>query len=125
MAETRQQIQAEINKHLKFISQCEKTKAGYNTAINNAKKMLSSLNSSLQNLTSANDELKRSFKIDGKTADAGKIESLRNELHKAIKDINNTLIPELNACVKEATNTIRYRNNLVNDLRRKLAETAE
>lgn len=125
MAETRQQIQAEINKHLKFISQCEKTKTGYNNAINYAKKMLSSLNSSLENLTSANDELKRSFTIDGKTADAGRIDNLRNELHTAIKEVNNTIIPELNACIKEITNTIRYRNNLVNDLRRKLAEITE
>ena len=125
MARTGREIQNDINYHQRIINGCTQSKNGYNNSLNYAKKMLSGLNSSLQSLNAANDDLKRYFTISGKSADAGNVEKLRDEVNAAIKDINNQLIPAINTCIKDMNNTINYRKNEINKLRRELAQATE
>ena len=63
MPRTRREIQNDINYHQRIINGCTQSKNGYNSSLNYAKKMLSGLNSSLQSLNTANDDLKRYFTI--------------------------------------------------------------
>ena len=125
MTRTRQQIQNDINHHQRIINGCKQSKSNYNNSLNYAKKMLSGLNSSFKDLNSANDDLKKSFTIAGKTADAGNIEKLREEVNTVIKDINNRLIPGINTCIKDMNNAINYRNNEINKLKRELSQATE
>lgn len=99
----------------------QKSKNGYTTSLNYAKKMLSGLNESLKYLNTSNDNLRKTFTISGKTADAGNIEKVKDEVSAAIREVNN-MISSMNSVIKELSNAIYAKQNEINKLKRKRAQ---
>ena len=93
-------------------------KSSYVSALNTTKKMVSGMNESLKYLTTAHDNLKKTFTISGKTADAGNIEKTKDELNAAIKEVNS-MIDTMNKTIKSLTNSVNYYQNELNKLNRK------
>ena len=97
---TRQEIQNKINQLNRQLKNYTNEKSNYTNSLSYAKKLVSSLNTSLQYLNTSNDNLKRYFTIGGKPADSGKTESMKDELTAIIKEVNNYVIPDINNNIK-------------------------
>lgn len=114
------QIDQQIRYETQKLNDYKSKKTNYNTALNYTKKMLTGLNESLKYVNTASDNLKRTFTISGKTADAGSVEKVRDEVQAMIKE-TNSMVSQMNQAIKELTNSINYTQNEINKLKRKKA----
>ena len=122
---TRKEIQYKINQLTKQLNNYTSEKNSYSNSLGYAKKLVSSLNTSLQYLNTTNDNLKSSFTINGKTADGGKVEETKNEVNAVIREVNNSVIPDINSNIKTLTNKINNINSQLYTLRRQLQNATE
>lgn len=116
MALTKAQIQSKINSLTIKKNNCENRRSSYKTSLTYANKLLNNLNSSISQLNSSNDYLKRFFTINNKTADGGKIEKVKSEINQIIKKLNNTIIPDINSNINSLTGDINYCTREINEL---------
>jgi len=107
MARTRAQIKVDINSVQKQINANEEEKRRYQTSLSNAKKLVSNLTASLNNARQAQDNLKKYFTINGKTADGGKIEKVKTEINGIIRNINVTILPTINTKINSLNTKYR------------------
>lgn len=111
-------IEQDIRYTTQVLNSYTSQKNGFNNGLNYAKKMLNGMNESLKYLNTAQDNLKRTFTISGKTADAGNIEKVKDEIQASIKELNN-MIATINNTIKSLSSSINYYQNELNKLKRK------
>ena len=124
MALTKSQIKAKINSLTKENNNYMSERTKYKNSLSYANKLISSLKSSNNYLNSSNNNLKKYFMINGKTADDGKIVNIKEDVNKIIKKLNNTIIPNINSNIKNLDNKINSTTKEINVLKRQY-ETAE
>lgn len=95
MAKTRAQIQSEINQKNKEEQSYLTSKSNYEQALNYASQLVSTLNSINKDINSSKDYLKKYYTINGKTADNGKLDDMKNNITQYLKNLNNNIIPEI------------------------------
>lgn len=118
---TRAEIQRKINELTRRKNNYNAELNEYRNALNYANKLVSSLSNGEQYLNTANDQLKKYFTINGKTGDGGKITNENEKIKTLIKDLNNTIIPNINSNIKNINNNIYDLNRQINILRRQYA----
>ena len=117
MALSKEQINQEISSLESSNSQLREKKDGYNQALQSANKMIEYLNDSKNHLSVAQDNLKNYFTINNKSADNGKIDDINDQIDLIIKNINNSVIPNLNQCISDADQAIANANNKISNYR--------
>lgn len=121
----REELEKQIQLKTKMLKSYIKSKNDYVTSLDYIKKVLKSLNTSLQYIKTSNDNLSSAFTINGKTADAGNLKKIKEDVETAIRNINCNMIPEINKKIKTLSNNINYKENEINKLKRQLAQATE
>ena len=86
----------ELNKQKK---NCESERTKYKTSLTNANKLVQRLNESVKYLNNTNDYMKKYFTINGKTADGGKINSIKESTNEIIRKIKTRVIPSIDSSI--------------------------
>lgn len=89
----------------------------YKDSLNYAKKLVDNLQDSMVKINYSENYLKSYFTIDGKTADGGKLDSIRTEIKQTIKILNNTVIPNINLNINKLTKEISEITKKINEIR--------
>ena len=118
---TRSEISARINALTRDKSNRNSELRSYQSSLNCAKNLASKLNNGLSYLNTAKDNLNRYFTIDGKTADKGDVDSVKNEINNMVKQINTGLIPSINSQISRLQREIDSITREINSLNRQYA----
>ena len=118
---TRSEISARINALTRDKSNRNSELRSYQSSLNCARNLVSKLNNGLSYLNTAKDNLNRYFTIDGKTADKGDVDSVKNEINNMVKQINTGLIPSINSQISRLQREIDSITREINSLNRQYA----
>ena len=118
---TRSEISARINALTRDKNNRNSELRSYQSSLNCARNLVSKLNNGLSYLNTAKDNLNRYFTIDGKTADKGDVDSVKNEINNMVKQINTGLIPSINSQISRLQREIDSITREINSLNRQYA----
>lgn len=107
MGLTKSQIRYNINYLENLNVQNDIELKHYKDALNYAKKLSDSLKKTKTNLSNTQDELKKTFTINNKPADKGKINETIKEIDTIIKDLDNKIIYSINNNINSLNNDIQ------------------
>ena len=110
MGLTRYQIRIKLNKLYNDKAKYNKDLSDYKTSLTYANKIVSSLKNCKNHLNSSLDNLKKSFKINNKTADDGKIKEVINSIDTILNNLEKKVIPNINSSITNINESLRTVN---------------
>ena len=116
VSSSRDEIKREINAVKNEIRSLQAERAKYQNSLQYANKLISQLKSSSTSLVSSEDYLKKYFTIDGNTVDGGEILNSKNKVNDMIKSMNQNVIPEIQANIRNIEAKLRNNENMLKRL---------
>lgn len=118
MAMTKSQIRAKINQLTREKNNKNAVLNQYQNSLNKAKELINKLTETSKYLSNTSTSLKRNFTVNGKSADSGKTESIKNEIDKAIRKLNSEVSPSINSNINSLKSQIKNLDTRIYNLRR-------
>ena len=121
----KREIEIEINRLEQQLRDYNREYKEYNDALSYASKLKDSIANSQNNINETKENLKKSFMINGQIVSSSSIESTISEINAIKNDVNNTIIPGIQAEKEKTSSKIYNTQEQIKKLERQYATAEE